>query len=79
VGQDAADLHNLIAMYGRLDRQEFVDKLADTKFKNVASSLWTSINTFKNNTLGNIKAKNGNRSSSIITNFNMINEIEGID
>lgn len=80
IGEDAAQLHTLISDFDfRKGKSDFQQLLNGTKFERVAGSLYDSLNAFRNNSLGAIKARSRGAASKIVYNLNLKTELEGLD
>lgn len=80
VGEDAAKLHTLISQFDfHKGISEFQQLLNGTKFEKVAGELYNSIKTFREATLGKIRAQSRGVSSRIIYNLNLKTKLEGLD
>lgn len=80
IGEDSAQLHTLISDFDfRKGKSDFQQLLNGTKFERVAGSLYDSLNAFRNNSLGAIKARSRGAASKIVYNLNLKTELEGLD
>ena len=80
IGEDSAQLHTLISDFDfRKGKSDFQQLLNGTKFERVAGSLYDSLNAFRTNSLGAIKARSRGVASQIVYNLNLKTELEGLD
>lgn len=80
IGEDSAQLHTLISEFDfRKGKSDFQQLLNGTKFERVAGALYDSLNAFRKNALGAIKARSRGTASQIVYNLNLKSELEGLD